>query len=189
MTARLAGVLSGAAPEQNIALVMGPGGQRDGRPPEQVAEALNRLLLDDIQTEQYLTLLYADVDLQTGDTALVQAGHPHPAVQRANGTVEFIGTGGLPVGLIPGARYDRVTLSLAPGDRLLLMSDGMTECMDAQGAQLGEAGIAELAIANAGVGGMAFLNSIVRGLHGFAGTPDFADDVSAVLLERGPLAG
>jgi sigma-B regulation protein RsbU (phosphoserine phosphatase) len=189
MTARLAGVLSGAAPEQNIALVTGPGGQRDGRPPEQVAQALNRLLLDDIQTEQYLTLLYADVDLLTGETALVQAGHPHPAVQRANGTVEFIGAGGLPVGLIAGARYDRVTLSLAPGDRLLLMSDGITECVDAVGNQLGEAGLADLATANAALGGMTFLNSIVRGLHVFAGAPDFADDISAVLLELAPISG
>lgn len=187
MTARLAGVLSGAAPEQNIALIMGPDGQRDGRPPEQVAEALNRLLLDDIQTEQYLTLVYADVNLHTGDTALVQAGHPHPAVLRANGTVEFVGTGGLPVGLIAGAGYDRVSLALATGDRLLLMSDGISESMNPRGSQLGEAGIADLATANASMAGMAFLNGIVRGLEGFTATHDFADDVSAVLLELGPI--
>lgn len=187
MTARLAGVLSGAAPEQNIALIRGPDGQRAGRPPEQVAEALNRLLLDDIQTEQYLTLLYADVDLETGQVALVQAGHPHPAVQRADGRVEFVGAGGPPIGLIADARYDRVTLSLAPGDRLLLMSDGITECMDALGGQFGEAGIACLTAGNARARGMAFLDLIVGGLKDYAGTPDFADDVSAVLFERDPM--
>lgn len=184
MTARLAGVLSADAPDQNIALVASAAGGRDARPPERVAEALNRLLLDDLQSEQYLTLLYADVDLETGRVALVQAGHPHPAVQRVGGAVEFLGAGGLPVGLIAGARYDRVTLTLAPGDRLLIMSDGFTECTDALGRQLGEGGVARLMADRRAAEGMAFLEGLVTGLQAHAGGQEFRDDVSAVLFER-----
>lgn len=183
MTARLAGVLSGGAPEQNIALA-GAGGA--ARPPEEVTAALNRLVLSEIRTDQYLTLLYAEVEPETGRVALVQAGHPHPAVQRADGRVEFVGQGGLPVGLLPGARYDRVELRLAPGERLLLMSDGITEAEGAAGGQYGEAGVASTLRAHAGTRGMAALDALVADLIGFTGGGDFADDVSAVLFEMGP---
>lgn len=186
MTARLAGVLSADAPDQNIALIYGPDGSRDARPPEAVAEALNRLLLDDLHSEQYLTMLYADVDLETGKVALVQAGHPHPMVLRAGGAVEFLGTGGLPVGLISGASYDRVTLTLAPGDRLLIMSDGFTECADLGGAELGEGGMARLMAERRAAGGLVFLDGLVAGLQAHSGAQGFRDDVSAVLFERVP---
>lgn len=189
MTARLAGVLSAGAPEQNIALRQGREAGRANRPPEEVAEALNRLLLEEIQADQYLTLLYAEVDLGSGEVQLVQAGHPHPAVQRADGRVEFLGEGGLPVGLIPEARYERVSLRLDPGDRFLIISDGITECVDGLGRQYGEAGVARSLSRHADTAGMGFFEGLIFDLHDFAGGQDFADDVSAVLFEMGAAAG
>ncbi len=187
MTARLAGVLSGSAPEQNIALRTTPEGGRRGRPPEEVAAALNRLLLEDIRTDQYLTLLYAEVDLHTGQVELAQAGHPHPAVLRVDGQVEFVGAGGLPVGLIAEADYERITFQLGPGDKLVLMSDGVTERTDLLGRQLGQEGLAGLLTTLSGCGGMAFLDALVTGLRRYGGDRDFDDDISAVLLEmNGP---
>ena len=182
MTARLAGLLSASAPDQNIALV------RDGesyraRPPEQVAVALNRLLLDEMKTDHYLTLLYAEADLQSGRVTLVQAGHPHPAVQRADGRIEYLGHGGLPVGLIPDAAYQSVSVVLHPGDRLFLMSDGITECTDPAGTELGETGFARILDANRKVHGPRFLEALMWDLHAYAGGQDFRDDVSGVLME------
>ncbi|KDB02663.1 chemotaxis protein CheY [Defluviimonas sp. 20V17] len=182
MTARLAGLFSAATPDQNIALrAEGPG--HSARSPAEVAAALNRLLLDEMKTDQYLTLLYAEVDLTTGRTALVQAGHPHPAVQHADGRIEFLGNGGLPVGLIPNARYQDVTVLLRPGDRLILMSDGITECEDPAGAQLAEAGVARILTANRQLCGPTLLEAMMWDLNSFSGGSDFRDDVSGVLLE------
>lgn len=186
MTARLAGVLSGASPDQNIAIETGIAGRRRGLPPEEVATALNDLLLNEIQTDQYLTLLYALIDLQTGDVSLVQAGHPRPAVQRRDGRVEFLGDGGLPVGLIPDARYERITTRLVPGDRLLITSDGITECADALGAQFDESGVAACLARHSDLRGQMFLDAMVHDLQGYSGAQDFADDVSAALFEMHP---
>lgn len=182
MTARLAGVLSSGAPDQNIALSGDRGRGRRARPPAEVASALNRLLLDDIQAEQYLTLLYAEIDVTTGEACLVQAGHPHPAVQRADGTVEFLGEGGLPIGLLPEASYQQIELKLNPGDRLLITSDGVTECTDQMGEQFGEAGVRRALIGHKGEKGQPFFDEMVSDLSVFANRRDFDDDVSAILI-------
>nr|WP_268939045.1 fused response regulator/phosphatase [Phaeovulum veldkampii] len=182
MTARLAGYLSGSSPEQNIALVQNELGFFDGRDPAELARYLNALVLDEMQTESYFTLIYADVDLIAGTVALVQAGHPHPAVLRADGKVEFFGNGGMPVGLLAAATYETVTTRLFPGDRLFLGSDGITEIVLPDGRQLAEEGLTEMLAALNGMRGQALLDALYWELQRLSGEA-LVDDVSAVLFE------
>ncbi|MBC7157302.1 MAG: response regulator, partial [Rhodobacteraceae bacterium] len=100
MAARLAGLMSTAANNQNVAVAVGAYGQPEAWPPELVAARLNQMMLRDVDIGQYFTMLYAEADLVTGRVSLVQAGHPHPALIRADGRVESVGEGGLPIGLI-----------------------------------------------------------------------------------------
>ena len=100
MTARLAGYLSATTPDQNVALYETEEGAYAMHPPDQVIGRLNRLVLEEMETEHYFTMLLADVDLASGRVRLAQAGHPHPLVQRADNRIELIGAGGLPVGLM-----------------------------------------------------------------------------------------
>ncbi len=144
---------------------------------------LNRLIMSEMETEHYFTLVLADVDLETGRVILSQAGHPHPALQRADGTVEFIGSGGLPVGLIDGAEFQQFEVMMAPGDRLLIHSDGVIECSGRSGDLLHDEGLARILRDLRQTRGMAFLESLLWKLSEFAGDSDFNDDISAVLLE------
>lgn len=183
MTARLSGLLSGSSPDQNVALTAGPFGERDAHPPEEVAARLNRMMFDEFQVEQYFTLAYADINLRTGRLQLVQAGHPHPALIRKNGAVDYIGTGGMPIGLIPGAKYERVEAQLAVGDRLFLVSDGVTECPSQDdGEELGEAGLTRILQANQNMANPALLEALIWDLSEHFGGEDFPDDVSGALF-------
>ncbi len=182
MTARLSGLLSGSSPDQNVALTIDVFGQRDAHPPEEVAARLNRMMFEDIQVEQYFTLAYADINLQTGHLKLVQAGHPHPALIRKNGAIEYIGEGGMPIGLIPYATYERVEAYLAPGDRLFLVSDGVTECPSPRGEELGEDGLTRILQANQGMENPALLEALIWDLSTHFGGEDFPDDVSGALF-------
>ncbi|MEQ3625724.1 MAG: fused response regulator/phosphatase [Celeribacter sp.] len=182
LTARIAAHFSGSAAEGNIALHPDPGAAR-GRPPQDVAARLNALLLREIETEHYCTMVYVEADLATGRLRGVQAGHPHPLIQRCDGTLERIGRGGLPVGLLGDARYEAFHATLAPGDRLLLASDGMTECPDRHDRLLDEAGLVRLMRRNQAVRGPDFLKALTRDLSRHADAVEFPDDISAVLLE------
>ncbi len=182
MTARLAGYLSGASPEQNVALIRTEDGRQDARDPADLAAQLNALVLGEMQTESYFTLIYADLDLRTGQLTMVQAGHPYPVLLRQDGSVEQLGDGGLPVGLFADARYETFHVQLQPGDRLLLGSDGITEALSGTGEQLGEKGLAQSLIRNRKLRGEAFLEALFGDLQRFA-EDDLNDDVSAALIE------
>jgi phosphoserine phosphatase RsbU/P len=183
MTARLAGFLTGSSPEQNLAFAKAPDGSHDLLPPEQVVERFNRLMLDEIQAEQYFTIALAMVDISLGRLELVQAGHPHPMLIRADGRVEQLGQGGLPVGLLPDASFDRLVLPFASGDRLVMVSDGFTECPLPSGQDFGQDGLAESLRNSAHLSGSDLLEALVWDLSRIAGSDSFPDDVSGVVVD------
>lgn len=185
MTARLAGLLSAVTADLNIAIVLRDDGQVDALDPADLAALLNRLLLEEMRTEIYFTLAYAVVDLDTGRVALVQAGHPHPAILRRTGAVEFLGQGGLPVGLIAAAGYDTVEARLGPGDRLVFLSDGITEATDPDGRMMDDQTLRQTLGEVARCDGAAFAEALVARVTAF-GDGRIADDVSVICLDYRP---
>ena len=183
IAARVAGVLSEASPDQNISLVRAMDGSLVDLPPDIAAGRLNDLMLKEVQTDRYFTLALAFLNLETGVARLVQAGHPHPLVQRADGRVEALGDGDMPVGLLPEIQFHSFEVQLNPGDRLLLYSDGLTECPRPDGHMLDEDGLIDMMQRNRSSGGNDFLQTLQDELVSFAGSEDFPDDISALLLE------
>jgi sigma-B regulation protein RsbU (phosphoserine phosphatase) len=130
-------------------------------------------------------MAYVAADLASGRMRMVQAGHSPPLVLRRDGRVEFIGDGGLPIGLVEEVGYEQHSFDLAPGDLLLLYSDGFTEAEMKSGAMLGEEGLARLFCDSARAGsGPDLLADMFWRLTSQMADPDkLSDDVSAALLE------
>lgn len=183
LTARISAYLSTPSPDHNLALYPGKDGQPNILPLAEAVQALNETLLDDLETEHYFTLLLADANLRTGEVTMCQAGHPHPSVLDTRGRVTSYGSGGLPVGLIPGAAFDEFKVKLSPGDRLLFLSDGVIESKDKDGLMLGEEGLAQMLRQNARLANPALLEAIMWDLNDFVNGADLDDDVSALLYQ------
>lgn len=183
MTARLAGLLSGGSADQNIALRTAADGSKDAWAPVEVAARLNRMMLEDMQVDQYFTIAYAEIDLRNGAVCLVQAGHPHPFLLSRDGEITVLGDGGLPIGLVEGAGFQQVSFSLTAGDRLFLVSDGVTECPSPMGEELGSEGLIEILQNNLKLDSAQLLEALIWDLNSFAGGLDFPDDVSGLIFD------
>jgi len=182
LTARLASYLSDGAPAQNVALVRDHTGQFVHRPPSEVATLLNILMIEDMETDLYFTLLLGFLDMRSGRVDYTQCGHPNPALIDKAGKVRFLSGAGLPIGLIPDADFEQTRVQLQPGERLLFYSDGFTECENSEGQQLDEVGFTKIMEENIELDDADLFTALVWDLDLYSGGQDFSDDLSCALL-------
>jgi sigma-B regulation protein RsbU (phosphoserine phosphatase) len=140
------------------------------------------MMLEEMNTDTYFTMIYAELNHMTGHLRMVQAGHPHPALQRADGTVTHLGAGGMPIGVFESPLFDEIDITLGPGDRLLIASDGITEATTPNGRQLGNDGLEAVMRTNAFLNGHSFLESMAWSVSEYC-RGERQDDMSAVLVE------
>jgi serine phosphatase RsbU (regulator of sigma subunit) len=102
--------------------------------------SLNTFVCQRAPIEKYVTLavvLYSKSPTGRARLEVVNGGHVPPVIVRANGQVEAITDGDPPVGLLSFASFHSIPVDLAPGDRILLLSDGITEAENLAGIQFG----------------------------------------------------
>src|ERR1700733_8988905 len=102
-----------------------------GMPLTEIVTAVNRFFTDKNIGEKYATVIIARVR-DDGDLEYVNCGHVQPLVV-SDGAVQRPAHGNLPVGLLPDAKYESAHCQLKPGDRLVLVTDGVTEAENARG--------------------------------------------------------
>jgi len=112
--------------------------RNDGRPIEAVVAEGSELLHHLAQGRKYSTLFLAEWDPSKRQMRWVNAGHP-PAMLRRGGRVERLGATGPPMGLLAGMAYAAERRALAPGDTVLLFTDGVSEA--GEGTRAGEFGL------------------------------------------------
>ncbi len=176
------------------ALVPGAGCEGVGRstyldPAAFLAHLNQHLVETDEERENFATIAYGTIDKSTGQGLMALAGHPRPLLLRYDGSLESLQLSGLPVGMFPHIQFQSQPFSMAPGDRLILYSDGILDCEDPNGQHFGEDRL-RLALTAEGYSSAADLTERLKGiLHQWRGQADPADDISILVLERPPSAG
>jgi phosphoserine phosphatase RsbU/P len=133
---------------------------------------------------RFVTLMYG---VLSGDGTLVycNAGHNPPLVIGASG-VRRLERGGPIVGLFESATYEEETVRLAPGDWLVVFSDGISEAMSAEGEEYGETRIIDCVQRNATLDPPRLLDALFMDVRDFAiGAPQ-SDDITGMVLRYGP---
>lgn len=155
--------------------------------PQQVVRELNQRFQSAIDPLLYFTMIYGTLDLRSGRVNLILAGHPQPIrLNRVGRQSELIGGGGFPVGMLPEIEYDTTSFDLAPGDRLFLYSDGVTECDNAAGEPFSELRLRRLLEETADLPVSAVTERVGQALREWKGDDDHRDDISLLVLEREP---
>src|SRR5205823_3024466 len=109
----------------------------------QVKEA-SQVVHDQFGGDQYVTGTVASLDVRSGRMRAVNAGHPQPWLARADGVTALDLYADYPLGLFPGVDYREQIVPLEPGDRLLLVSDGVIEAAAPDGVEFGNERLADL---------------------------------------------
>lgn len=146
---------------------------------------LNQFLLERTGGEKYATLFYALLHAD-GRFDYVNAAHCPPMVVRP-GAIEALEATGSPVGLLEGVDFDVATVRLAPGDKVVVYTDGVTEAQNAEGQFFGRKRLRETVAAHAGESCAALHDAIQGAVAVFTEGAAQSDDITVLVLELGEL--
>ena len=132
----------------------------------------------------YATMIYGVIDRFSGEGQLAIAGHPPPMILRQDGRIDQLATGGLPIGMFDHASYDAQPFVLGSGDRIVLFSDGITECFDAAGQAFEIDRFQAALLAQTQAPAAVALERLEAQVRAWRGAAPFDDDISVFLIER-----
>ena len=150
--------------------------------PDKVAALLNRVLYRTGDKRAFMSLFYGLLTPSTGRLDYVCAGHPFPLLRRVDGEVLELGRGGFPLGIRETLEIVPLEVTLAPGDLLLLYSDGLPEAVNAAGEAFGYERLRDL-LKTAGEP-QAVHDRFLRALDAHLAGEPIKDDVSVVVVAR-----
>ncbi len=148
-----------------------------------ILENINSLVYRSTAVHQFATFFLARLEEDTLRLDFSNAGHNHPVLFRRDGRRQMLERGGVVVGILEDARFEEETLVLAPGDRLVLYTDGVTEAANARGDLYGEERLCDL------VGALPFdltseqvTDRILEGVRAHLDGVEAGDDITLMVL-------
>lgn len=150
----------------------------------ELASNMNRYACSNSQGGlRFTTAFLAEYDSVHRTVHYINAGHNNPILRRVSGQIERLDVGGLPFGIMPEVQYQSATVTLAPGDWLVIFTDGLVEAVNARDEEYGE--IRLLTGIESGRSGSPaeMLNRLMAELDLFVGSTPQHDDVTCLLLK------
>ena len=132
---------------------------------------------------RFTTAFLAEYDPVRRTLDYINAGHNNPILRRANGQIERLDVGGLPYGITPEVKYDSATVTLAPGDWLIIFTDGLVEAENARQEEYGEAHLLSAIEAGKSASPADMLKRLMAEVDLFVGNTPQHDDVTCMLLK------
>ena len=156
-------------------------------PPSQTITRVNLALYRRGIESRFVTLMYGSL-YPDGRLLYCNAGHNPPLVVGSGG-FRRLEVGGPIVGLFEGATYEEETVTLSPGDWLVVFSDGVSEAMSATGDEFGEERIVDCVQKNVKLEPQKLLEAIFQDVREFAHGAAQSDDITAMVLRYGEAYG
>ncbi|MCY4583108.1 MAG: SpoIIE family protein phosphatase [Chloroflexi bacterium] len=153
--------------------------------PGKVLREVNNLLAEDNESAMFVTVLYAVYDPATGHLSYANGGHNLPVIFHGDGSCIVLPyTEGLALAVLAGMEFDTGEVTLAPGDTLVLYTDGVTEAMDAENVEFGMERLQAVFASGAPESAEAANEAVFAAVREFvAGAPQ-SDDITCLTLRR-----
>lgn len=155
--------------------------------PAKLIRHLNRWLCRNVPVTKFISLACLELDLQSEHTTrmtLTNAGHCPLILVRADGTVERLDETGGVLGVHDKFTYDEQNFDLAPGDLVLMYTDGASEAANVNGEMFGEEGLIRYAINHRADAFDSFIDSLITEIKEFSGMAELADDTTIIALRK-----
>jgi len=134
-------------------------------------------------SHMFASLFIGIVDPETGSVDYINAGHCPPVIRRKDGTIERLKPTGPAVGLMAGARFQRDSTSLEPGDLLVGFTDGVDEAHDEEGAMFGDERVVSCLSSGSAIAREA-VEKLDADVKTFMGAAPVHDDVTIIAISR-----
>src|SRR5579862_7895658 len=132
---------------------------------------------------RFTTAFLAEYDTVRRTLDYINAGHNNPILRRASGQIERLDIGGLPLGIMPDVKYQSGTVTLAPGDWLIIFTDGLVEAENTRQEEYGEARLLAALERYKVVEPRELLKQMMAEVDLFVGNTPQHDDVTCMLLK------
>ena len=150
-----------------------------GESPAEALSIVNNQLCEGNESQFFVTVWLAVIDLETGDGYEVNAGHEYPAIRRGNGKYELIKTKHMPaVAFMEGLKYRQSEIHLDPGDRLFVYTDGVPEATNANNELFGNDRLLAALNRNPDAEPSELLPSVKKEIDEFVGDAPQFDDIT-----------
>lgn len=156
---------------------------QDGYPPSLVLGRAGRLLCERTPVEKFATVFLGVLEPESGMLTWSNAGHPPALVLQPDGGIRRLEATGMPVGLFLGAEYEEHSERLAPGETVVLYTDGFTEVETDEG-ELGVEGLIELCRHHVGRPPGELAAAVAQEIEALGGEDAFSDDRTLVVARR-----
>ncbi|HTS69791.1 MAG TPA: SpoIIE family protein phosphatase [Terriglobia bacterium] len=151
--------------------------------PVDVCDRVNRVSLPQVGDCRFITFFYGLLHAPAHRLAYVNAGHNPPLLVHRDGSQSRLRDGGPVLGLVSDWQAQTGSVDLAPGDRLILFTDGITESADARGEEFMEERLAALATTHRHMRPKALIEKIMAAVREFNGD-QWNDDATLLVLGR-----
>lgn len=151
--------------------------------PGEILGRVNLYLHESTDPSHFATLFLAIYDPETGTLIYSSGGHNAPVLRRADGQIELLEKGGMPLGAFDFGVYEEGTITLAPGDTLFLYTDGLTETRNGTDEEFGEDRVERLLGDRHDLSAARLLDVMHDELCSFSGRMVADDDVTLIALK------
>jgi phosphoserine phosphatase RsbU/P len=132
---------------------------------------------------RFTTAFLAEYDAARRVFHYINAGHNNPILRRASGLIERLDVGGLPLGIMPEAKYESASVTLAPGDWLIIFTDGLVEAVNANNEDFDEPRLIGTLEASISGTPKELLDRLMAALDLFVGSTPQHDDVTCLIVK------